>query len=334
MEVEAWTGYPEGWFCVGLSRDLKPGSSKNQSFMGRETVLFHTRKGSWGMLDAHCPHMGTHIGHGGQVTDTGIACPMHGMAFDPEGCSASISTRSYPIREVHGLIMAWYSGNAGEPGWEIPADKIEGLRGYENWNPFKVREEIIHCTPEDVFEVHAADPGHNETLHKELDVKIIEPFETADFSSHIKITMKHPADPVGGLLLKSAGITDGLVETEIGVHTFGLGYQFIESKVEAMGIIVKQFMLPTPIDEKQILLRVVYASPRIENSNAVPKTMKFLPTPIINQVFNVMGYRGLMMAIDEHQPLWEHKVRLANPAFRESDSIASQFKDWTRTFYR
>ena len=52
------------------------------------------------MLDAFCPHMGAHLGFGGEVVGNSIKCPFHGWSFDREGKCQRIPYTSRLTEEV------------------------------------------------------------------------------------------------------------------------------------------------------------------------------------------------------------------------------------------
>ena len=65
-----------------------------ERFFGQELVLFRGTSGKVIMLDAYCPHMGTHLGRnktsysvvkGQHVEGDSIRCPFHGWRFGPDG---------------------------------------------------------------------------------------------------------------------------------------------------------------------------------------------------------------------------------------------------------
>jgi phenylpropionate dioxygenase-like ring-hydroxylating dioxygenase large terminal subunit len=37
------------------------------------------------VFDAHCPHQGAHLGHGGRLRDGCVGCPFHDFYFDADG---------------------------------------------------------------------------------------------------------------------------------------------------------------------------------------------------------------------------------------------------------
>ena len=73
---------PFGWFALEYSSQLAIGDVQALSYFGRELVLFRTESGEARALDAFCPHLGAHLGHGGVVKGDRIACPFHGWQFD------------------------------------------------------------------------------------------------------------------------------------------------------------------------------------------------------------------------------------------------------------
>ena len=80
---------------------------------GKEMVAFRGTDGRAGVLDAFCPHLGTHLGHGGTVDGNNLKCPYHSWEFDADGkchsipyCSKDMSkstrinAKKYEIREL------------------------------------------------------------------------------------------------------------------------------------------------------------------------------------------------------------------------------------------
>ncbi|CAF1666405.1 unnamed protein product, partial [Rotaria magnacalcarata] len=77
--------FPNGWFWIINSCDLKMGDVKAISYCGRDVVLFRGTNGKPYVLDGFCPHMGAHLGIGGKIRHgTCIECPFHGWTFDGE----------------------------------------------------------------------------------------------------------------------------------------------------------------------------------------------------------------------------------------------------------
>src|SRR5689334_508188 len=107
---------PTGWFCVATSAEVPRGAVRTITFMGEPRVLFRTASGAPGLADAYCPHLGAHLGQGVVEGET-LRCPFHAFRFEPGGaCVAAyggkppprLRARTLPLREQHGLLLAWY----------------------------------------------------------------------------------------------------------------------------------------------------------------------------------------------------------------------------------
>src|SRR5437868_4796294 len=110
--------YPNGWFPVCPSSDLPRGGLRALRFCGSEIVAFRGEDGVAHVIDAHCPHLGAHLGHGGRVLGDTVECPFHGWRIDGTGrCTAipldrkipaNARTRAWPTRDVNGIVFAYH----------------------------------------------------------------------------------------------------------------------------------------------------------------------------------------------------------------------------------
>src|SRR5437660_599117 len=58
--------FPSGWFRVATSADVSRGAVKPLRYFGKDLVVSRGEDGKAHVLDAHCPHMGAHLGYGGK----------------------------------------------------------------------------------------------------------------------------------------------------------------------------------------------------------------------------------------------------------------------------
>ena len=112
---------PFGWFAVAYSKDLEPGDVTPTFLFGQHQVLFRTESGEARMIEAFCPHLGAHLGHGGKVVGEQIACPFHGWQLDGHGVVQEVPYAeamprrtqegaclySHPVQERNQMIWAW-----------------------------------------------------------------------------------------------------------------------------------------------------------------------------------------------------------------------------------
>src|SRR4029078_3680617 len=119
--------FPEGWYRVAWSRDLKPRGVLPVRWLGRDLVVHRGESGRAYGLDAFCPHVGAHLGHGGRVHGETIACPFHGWRMDHDGACVLVPLakkvppraplQSWPVVEVSGVILAYWHPEGVAPRW-------------------------------------------------------------------------------------------------------------------------------------------------------------------------------------------------------------------------
>jgi 3-ketosteroid 9alpha-monooxygenase subunit A len=56
--------YPNGWFFVMLSHELKKGDVKTVRMFGQDVVAFRAMDGTAAVVDPFCAHLGAHLGEG------------------------------------------------------------------------------------------------------------------------------------------------------------------------------------------------------------------------------------------------------------------------------
>src|SRR6185503_15752072 len=137
-----FTSFPAGWFRVASSADLKPGEVRPLHYFGRDLVIFRGQDGAAHVLDAHCAHLGAHLGLGGRVEGNNLVCPFHHWTYDGGGACVAVPYATklpdahvpcWPVREVNGHVMVWKSIDGEPPSWEFP--EMPEFRA-SDWTPF------------------------------------------------------------------------------------------------------------------------------------------------------------------------------------------------------
>lgn len=164
--------HPVGWFVVAFADELGADAAKPLRYFGRDLVLFRDAEGAPAMLDAHCPHLGAHLGIGGRVEAGAIRCPFHAWAFDRAGRCVDVPyathrpksarVRSYPVIERNGLVLAYYAPDDRAPTYEIPRLEEWGSPGWSAWLGETMR---IRTHPREIVE-NVVDRAHFPTVHK------------------------------------------------------------------------------------------------------------------------------------------------------------------------
>jgi len=171
---------PFGWYAISLSRELAAGEVKPLHYFGKELVLFRTEGGEARLLDAFCPHLGAHLGHGGKVKGEHIACPFHAWEFNGEGVCKHIpyaknmppradgkqTVFSYPVVERNQIIWAWYHPERIAPAFEV--ETVPEV-GHPDWTEYRVYEWKFGAPIQEAAE-NAADGAHFVYVHSSKDI--------------------------------------------------------------------------------------------------------------------------------------------------------------------
>ena len=173
--------FPRGWFAVANGREVgrKP---LTVHYFGQDLVLYRGASGRVVMLDAYCPHMGTHLGSGpnshtvtsdSHLEDDNIRCPFHAWRFGADGRCNQIPyhdgpipplarVRSWQVEERYGIVFAWHDPEALDPDFAIADFPEWDDPDYVRWNGLEYLCDLFH--PIEIFD-NMSDVAHLHHLH-------------------------------------------------------------------------------------------------------------------------------------------------------------------------
>jgi 3-ketosteroid 9alpha-monooxygenase subunit A len=164
--------FARGWYVVAWSADLEPGRVLPLRCLARDFVLYRGDDGAPVVLDAHCPHLGAHLGHGGKVRGCEIECPFHAWRFGPDGRCRAIpyatqippraEVRAHVVREHSGMILVWHAEDGAPPDYEVP--ELAELSD-PAWTPLERSQITIATQAREVIE-NIGDLAHFYPVHK------------------------------------------------------------------------------------------------------------------------------------------------------------------------
>lgn len=73
------------WVGLAPQKTLAVGKVYPFTVAGEELVAYRMENGELRVFEAHCPHHGAHLGHGGRLEEGCLTCPFHHFTFDPDG---------------------------------------------------------------------------------------------------------------------------------------------------------------------------------------------------------------------------------------------------------
>lgn len=315
---------PTGWFQIGWSAEIAPGAVKPMRYFGHELVAFRGNSGELSVLDAHCLHMGAHLGYGGKVNGDCIACPYHGWEWSTEGQNTLIPgeerkiprrLRRWHVVESHGLLFLWHdpADPAGAPraGWdlpdvfahpEFPADPADFYPCYPGAIVFKPNERIH---PQLMTE-NAADTAHFRYTHHAPEDPVLLRFDvsTPVWHSEMGFLNKHTKEIALRLHARNAGV--------------GLSFTIFDHKVLGRRLVLSC----TPVDDETSDLRVSYF---FQRDPASPETM---PQHVLELAAQTEGL------FEEDARMWRHQRFRQQPIFARRDVVGYKaLREWCEQFY-
>jgi phenylpropionate dioxygenase-like ring-hydroxylating dioxygenase large terminal subunit len=301
--------YPNGWFQVAYSDELAPSGVLPLHYFGKHMVLFRTEAGVATVLDAHCPHLGAHLGYGGTVKGDCIKCPFHAWKYDTTGACVEVpyathippkaKVKPWHLKEVNGLILLWNHVEGAPPQWDIEA--IEEY-GHAEWTPYERRRWKIKTHNQEMAE-NAVDSAHFHYVHGTVE----QPKTVAEVNGHIlhvksETKMRTPMGKVTG-------------SVESISHGFGYALTRFNGIVETLLV-----ASTTPIDDDYVDVRFSFTVKKLANGDV---------TSTVGAAF----IREIERQLGQDIPIWENKVYVQPPMVCDGDGPIGLFRRWTKQFY-
>jgi nitrite reductase/ring-hydroxylating ferredoxin subunit len=301
---------PVGWFAVAESPDLAVGQTEAAYFFDTHLVLWRDDAGTAHVMDAFCPHLGAHLGHGATVEGCEIVCPFHGWRFDSEGSNTDIPysdrtngrarIRRYPVTERNGFIFAWYHPAELDPTWDleaVPELATDSL-------PDATRTTYTVQAGIQELAENAVDSAHFRYVHHTATVPTIVRYEQLGHRAVMESSQQFPTP---------RGVVDGHIDAVAD----GPG----TSIVRFSGIVdLLLVSASTPIDAQTTRTWFNFYVTGDQDSDRYSA---------VGAAFASEVHRQFL----EDMPVWEHKAHLVRPALADRDGPFMKFRSWYSQFY-
>ncbi|MCC6645633.1 MAG: Rieske 2Fe-2S domain-containing protein [Polyangiaceae bacterium] len=302
--------YPNGWFQVAYSTELEKGGVLPLAYFGKQLVLFRGEGGAPVVLDAYCPHLGAHLGHGGKVEGDCVRCPFHSWKFDATGACVDIpyspakpparaKVAPWHVREVNGLIMVWHHQDGAPPSWELP---VLPEYGADDWTSYETRRWKIKTHNQEMAE-NAVDSAHFLYVHGTQGM----PTSRAEVRDHVLHVFSET------MMKTPMGKTPGSIEVD--AHGFGFTTTRFRGIVETL--LVNSV---TPIDDEFVDVRFAFVVKKQVNEGV---------TSTVGAAF----IREVTRQLEQDIPIWENKRYVAAPLIVEGDGPLAVYRRWVKQFY-
>lgn len=327
LATRALPPYPSGWYALAFSRQLPPGGLLRRAFVGRELVLWRGRSGRATAMDAYCPHLGAHFGHGGAVRGDALRCAFHGFCFDADGRCVATGYASkpppaavagtWPLREVNGMVLVHHGADGAAPTWEVPALDQRG------WSPPVFRRFEIEAHPQETTE-NSVDLGHFAHVHGYREVRMLRdpitdgPYLSTAYTSHRQVPLL-------------SRVADVHFDFDFETHIHGLGYSQVDVRVRGLDVRARLWVLPAPIDGRRLCLHL--AASGDGSGDDVHRWLRAIPRRLRAAAVGRGVLLGLVADARQDFAIWQHKRYVHPPALAQGDGPIGRYRTWAAQFY-
>ncbi|MFN7954881.1 MAG: Rieske 2Fe-2S domain-containing protein [bacterium] len=305
--------FPVGWFQVGYSHELAVGEARPVQAFGKHMVLYRGESGKPYLLDAFCPHLGAHLGHGGTVEGESIRCPFHAWRYDCTGACDEVpyATRMpsnakinpWLIQERNGLIMVHHDPSGAAPRFDLP-----DLPEYQNpeWTEYRTRVYRIRTHNMEMAE-NSVDAPHFKYLHKTMTATCTDArIDGHVFRTHCDVQVD----------LSRWGMGEDTMDGSIDVETHGFGFSVVRLHLAAEVITIATV---TPVDGEWVDARFAFAVKKFED----PAMTDFIGNQVVDDI---------QKQVEEDQRIWENKIFIDKPILCDNDGPIGLYRKWARQF--
>jgi nitrite reductase/ring-hydroxylating ferredoxin subunit len=302
---------PNGWFSIGTSEDLARGNVTAVRYLDRDLVLFRGDDGGARVFDAHCPHLGAHLGVGGRVCGDGIVCPFHGWCFDGQGRLVEVPGLDRPPRAVasawdvcerNGRIFVWHHAGGAPPSFEVTAYREDPAA----WTPWRCNTYRVRVHVQDLTE-NIIDRSHFSSVHDMAPPQ----------QEHFKVSFCG-ASMVVEQSLKITAVSEAGFEVNTTTTTCGPGIVAIEVNQDPIEMLT--YITQTPIDQEFTEVCLLFSMKRLPDAGATASISE-----LNDQITNLQ--------FSQDVPIWENKIYRERPMVTKVDGPVVQYRRWFRQFY-
>ena len=312
---------PFGWFCIGYADELATGEVKTIHYFDRDMVLFRTEGGDLGLTDPYCPHLGAHLGHGGEVVGESIRCPFHHWTYDTQGNVTDVPYAkrippkaektscllSYPVQEKNQAIWAWYHPDNSEPLYDI---QEHAETNNSEWMPLERYHWSFDSCPQEIGE-NGVDAAHFKYIHGQDNVPLGET-KYDGITRESRVVGKHKSTDENGV--------EREFDTTYEVTQYGAGQKWVRFTGMAEYLLM---VYVTPVNSEQLELRFAFTHPKKYQQGSYAYSL------CRAAIEDNLGDTG----VDDDIPIWHYKTYREDPLLCDGDGPIMRFRKYFEQFY-
>jgi len=304
--------FPLGWFPAVLSHELSAGEVKPLRYFGRDLVIWRGEDGVAHMLDAHCRHLGAHMGYGGRVIGRHLECPFHAWRYDGEGVVRDIPyakavpprlrkpcERQWPVVEANRIVWFWFHPEGKPPMWEV---EHFPEASDPDWTDYEIQEWRVFGSLQNMAE-NAVDVAHFRYVHG-----------TATFPTSEMIW-----DGVRrtSIIESKLDTPDGRKTSRIVAKMIGPGQSATRFTGIAETLLIAAI---TPVEKDEVRVRFCFTQPKNQTEGL---------SAMVAQGF----LHEVCRQLDQDKVIWDHMRYLPRPIICDGDGPILRFRKYYSQFY-
>ena len=319
--------FPDGWYRVAASREIKPGGVKHVQYAGSQIALFRSRTSRRiAAVNAFCPHQGANLTHG-RVEGDRLQCPFHGWQIDgdgrardcPDGDDRPFVHPHWEATDYYGMVMLYRSAqhDARAPYRLPPQPKIDS-RQFVWRGHYDAGEIDMHIVE---FAENIADFRHFAELHGAVripwtNIKLPLIRVRHEPSWSVDDELEHVSHFGDEATVTLGRRVSGGFRSRARITFFGPG-SIVKFDFQIPGVgEITLFQTHTPIEP--LKQRVTF---RWFAARRAPRLLVSL----------VIG--SWVSQWRQDAEIWKHKVYRQRPLWAAADGPLSQMRRWYRQFY-
>ncbi|KAH9637566.1 hypothetical protein HF086_014206 [Spodoptera exigua] len=302
--------YPNGWFAVAESRELKNGGVISVDALGQNLCIYRGEDGVARCVDAYCPHLGANLGIAGTVSGSCIECPFHKWRFGEDGACVSVpgvehapkgvSIKHWNTVERDGAVWIWYDAEGRDPLWTVPELPELKRWGYRGRNEYEIPE-------------NGADVAHLNAVHT---MSLLSGLgEKYPLLNDLIATWTRNEDHTATMALTH----------DYKIMKFDLGH--VDVKVTQIGPGHVRLFLSTPVGPILVSQSVTPIGPNLQ------KVIHRMFSPTYNAPFAALSVKAEGAMFERDIVIWNSKRFVSAPTYVKTDKTIRAFRNWFAQFY-
>ncbi|KAL7295688.1 hypothetical protein TKK_0011041 [Trichogramma kaykai] len=337
--------YPNGWFALAQSSEIKNGQVKQIVALGENFAVYRTENGIVRIVDAYCPHLGANMGIGGKVRGEDLECPFHSWRFcgatgkctyipyAKKGVPDVIKATPYECLEVNDLIFVWYHSNKEPPTWwPEPIPQISNRTWtYQGYNEF-----FVNCHIQDIPE-NGADWAHLTAVHgpsildSYLSEAVKHSWTDASWTTRSEELAADSGNKSACCIPPTPVISHKHIATSCLKHNLILfnKYHMMEINVKAnqIGPGYVELQLQTKFGPMCIVQTVTPVGPLQQ------RVTHLMFSPLLTSPYAKLVMLGECIMFQRDVDVWNHKKYMDKPMLVSEDKNIKHFRRWYKQFY-